>query len=329
MKIMIYNERPDETAMFDQEAGLRGWTISRTPGSATAESAALAEGAEAAFITLTTRLTAPVIGALRKAGVKYILTRSTGVDHIDQAGLAKYGMKAANVPVYSEHAVPEFSILLMLALIRKFPVAESRIRCRDFSMDEGIQGRELSSMTVGVIGTGLLGGQTIRLLHGFGCRILAASPHPKKDLMPFATFVDEATLFRESDIIDLHCALTKDTEGMINKETLALMKNGVYIVNTARGGLLSLPDVLAALKSGKIAGLAADVTATESTYLRRNWKGAPVPDPDVEALLAMGNVIYTPHMAYFTDTSIRNIIAHSFENLDAFLAEDSTRMMNG
>lgn len=328
MKITIYNERRDETPIFDAEIMRRGWTAVRVPGSASVDTAALAKGSTAVCITPTTALTAPVIEALHAEGVRYILTRSTGIDHIDTDALVRCGMKAANVPVYSQHAVPEFSLLLALSLIRQFPESLARVQCRDFTMDSTIRGKELASMTAGVIGTGQIGGEVIRLLHGFGCSVLASSPHPKKELLPYAAFTSREDLFRRSDILFLQCSLTKETAGMISKDTIAQMKDGVYIVNTARGGLLTLPDVIAALLSGKIAGLATDVTATESSYLRRSWKGAPIPDRDVETLLSMDHVIYTPHMAYFTDTSIRNIIIHCFENLDAFLAQENRIQMH-
>lgn len=322
MQITIYNERPDETILFDKEITRRGWTTVRTAQSAVKETLTLARGSCAIFITPTTRLTAPVIAALHEEGIRYILTRSTGVDHIDIAALTRYGMKMANVPVYSQHAVPEFSLLLALSLIRRFPQAEKRVRCLDFTMDAGIQGKELASMTAGVIGTGQIGGEVIRLLHGFGSKILAYSPHPKKALLPYASFTDIDTLFRQSDILFLQCALNESTMGMINSASISHMKDGVYIVNTARGELLTLTDVLSALRSGKIAGLAADVVPGESLYLRRQWKGQAFPLQEAETLLSMDNVIYTPHMAYFTNVSVQNIIAHSFEHLDAFLAEE-------
>lgn len=322
MQITIYNERPDETILFDKALARRGWHAMRTAQSASEETLSLACGSSAIFITPTTRLTAPIIAALHEEGVQYVLTRSTGVDHIDRTALSRYGMKMANVPVYSEHAVPEFSLLLALSLIRKFPQAEKRVRCLDFTMDAGIQGKELASMTAGVIGTGQIGGEVIRLLHGFGADVLAYSPHPKKELLPYASFTDIDTLFRRSDILFLQCALNETTRGLINSASISHMKDGVYIVNTARGELLHLPDVLSALRNRKIAGLASDVAPGESAYLRRRWTGRPFPAPETETLLSMDNVIYTPHMAYFTDVSVQHIIAHAFDHLDAFLAEE-------
>ena len=322
MRAYVYGLRPDEDDLLRQEVEeLRSagndLEIGSTREYLTEETAAQASGCDAVIIVAACRITDAVGAILQKDGVRYVLTRSTGYDQIDPEVIHRYGLRAANVPVYSTNAVPEYTILLMLALVRRWKPMEKKLEQQDFTL-AGIQGRELGSMTLGLFGTGKLGMQSVRMLHAMGCRILACDPYPKEAAKEYVTYTTKEEIFRQSDLIFFHCVLTPENTKMINEEAIAQMKDGVYIVNTARGGLLDFPAVLEGLKSGKIAGLATDVYDKEAPFVRKDLSGKEIEDPVLKELLQRDDVILTPHVAFFTETSVRNLIRISLENFMEF-----------
>ena len=318
MKATVYGLREDERPLFAKEAEqFPEIELVLTKEYVTEDSAALAEGADAIMITAPCTITPALARRLHGAGVRYILTRSTGFGHIDRQAIQNYGIRAANVPAYSLNAVPEFCLLLTLNLLRNFKRESKMLEKKDFSLS-GIQGKELGAMTVGLFGTGRLGTREAQLFKAMGCRVLAYNPHPREAAKPYVEYVTKETVLREAELIVLQCALNEENRHMINTETIAQMRDGVYLVNTARGGLMNFADVLDGLKSGKIAGLATDVYDHEETFVRKNCAGMDLGDPVMEELMGMENVILTPHIAFFTETAIRDIIHTSLENLREF-----------
>lgn len=322
MVVYFYGVRPDEEELIVEEAALvreKGYDleVKKTPEYLTRETAPWAAGADAVVIVAACKITEEVAEELHKAGVRYVLTRSTGYDQIGKDAVQKYGIRAANVPVYSKNAVPEFTVLLMLSLVRHVNEMTSKFKSQDFTL-KNIRGREIGSMTLGLFGTGKIGMTTATMLHAMGCKILACDPYPKEEAKEIVTYVDRDTIFKEADLIFFHCVLTDDNRKMINKDTIASMKDGVYIVNTARGGLVDFEDVLDGLKSGKIAGFASDVYDKEASFIRKDLTGQEIEDKVLKELLDRDDVILTPHVAFFTKTSVQNLIRSSYENLISF-----------
>lgn len=321
-KAVVYGLRPDEVPLLQKELEkLReqghDLDIVTTPEYLTRDNTSLADGADAVLIVAACKITGEVAEGLHRAGVKYILTRSTGYDQISREAIQKYGIRAANVPVYSTNAVPEFTVLLMLALVRKWKPMEKKLAHQDFTL-HGVQGKELGSMTLGLFGTGKLGIKTAEILHAMGCTILASSPHEKEEAKPYVTYTTQDEVFRKSDLLFFHCVLNDATRQMVNRETIAKMKDGVYLVNTARGGLVDFEAVLDGLKSGKIAGFASDVYDKEAQFIRMDLTGKEIEDPVLRELLSRDDVILTPHVAFFTETSVSNLIRLSLESLIEF-----------
>lgn len=322
MKAFVYGLRPDEVPLLKLETDrLRAegndLEIGTSEDYLTVETAPLAKGYDAVLIVAACRITEPVAAILHEDGVRYVLTRSTGYDQIGKDAIRKYSIRAANVPVYSTNAVPEYTILLMLALVRKWKPMTKKLEHQDFTLAD-IQGRELGSMTLGLFGTGKLGMQSIRMLHAMGCHILANDPYPKEAAKEFVTYTTREEIFSKADLIFFHCVLTSDNTKMVNRETIAQMKDGVYIVDTARGGLIDFPAVLEGLKSGKIAGFATDVYDREAQFIRKDLSGKTLEDPVLAELLSRDDVILTPHVAFFTETAVRNLIRISLENFLEF-----------
>lgn len=321
-KAVMYGLRPDEVPLLQKELEeLRGrgqeLEIITTPEYLTKDNTSLAEGADAVLIVAACKITEEVAEGLHRAGVRYILTRSTGFDQISREAIQKYGIRAANVPVYSTNAVPEFTVLLMLSLVRKWKPMEKKFSHQDFTL-QGVQGKELGSMTLGLFGTGKLGIKTAEILHAMGCTILACSPHEKEEAKPYVTYTTQDEVFRKADLLFFHCVLNDATRQMVNRESIAKMKDGVYLVNTARGGLVDFEAVLDGLKSGKIAGFASDVYDKEAPFIRKDLTGEKLEDPVLAELLSREDVILTPHVAFFTETSVSNLIRLSLESLIEF-----------
>ncbi|MGO5208438.1 NAD(P)-dependent oxidoreductase [Bacillota bacterium LCP21S3_A4] len=321
-KAVMYGLRPDEVPLLQkelEELRRRGQELEiiTTPEYLTKDNTSLAEGADAVLIVAACKITEEVAEGLHRAGVRYILTRSTGFDQISKEAIRKFGIRAANVPVYSINAVPEFTVLLMLSLVRKWKTMEKKLSHQDFTL-QGVQGKELGSMTLGLFGTGKLGIKTAEILHAMGCTILASSPHEKEEAKPYVTYTTQEEVFRKADLLFFHCVLNDATRQMVNRESIAKMKDGVYLVNTARGGLVDFEAVLDGLKSGKIAGFASDVYDKEAPFIRKDLTGEKLEDPVLAELLSREDVILTPHVAFFTETSVSNLIRLSLESLIEF-----------
>lgn len=321
-KAVMYGLRPDEVPLLQkelEELRRRGQELEiiTTPEYLTKDNTSLAEGADAVLIVAACKITEEVAEGLHRAGVRYILTRSTGFDQISKEAIRKFGIRAANVPVYSTNAVPEFTVLLMLSLVRKWKLMEKKLSHQDFTL-QGVQGKELGSMTLGLFGTGKLGIKTAEILHAMGCTILASSPHEKEEAKPYVTYTTQDEVFRKADLLFFHCVLNDATRQMVNRESIAKMKDGVYLVNTARGGLVDFEAVLDGLKSGKIAGFASDVYDKEAPFIRKDLTGEKLEDPVLAELLSREDVILTPHVAFFTETSVSNLIRLSLESLIEF-----------
>ena len=316
MKPTVYCIRDDEAGLFRTKAEELGVELELTPRRLTEETAQAARGSDAVAIVTSCRVDGPTAAALQDAGVKYVLTRGTGFDHIDLAAAAMHGLRCANVPVYSRSAVSEYAVMAVLALLRRIKGELRKVDGYDFELPLA-PARELGSLPVGVFGTGRIGSRTARLLHAFGCRVLAYTPHPRAGLAGIVEYVSAEDLFRSADVIVFHCALTDATRGIVSRSTLAQMKDGVYLVNAARGELMDFAAVLDALKSDKVAGLATDVYPNDASFVRRNMAGSEL-DRLLTELVSMDNVIVTPHIAFYTDTAVEGIVTQTLANLMSF-----------
>ena len=258
---------------------------------------------------------------LKENGVKYVLTRSAGYDHIDIQALERNGIKASNVPLYSPNAIAEYVCMTVLMILRKMKRQLRMIERNDYRLT-GIRGRELRNMTIGIVGTGRIGCETVKIMSGFSGRILAYDMYPKDDMRLLASYVSLEELYKNSDIIIYHCPLTEENYHMVNENAISKMKQGVILVNPARGGLWDYRAVADAVESGKIAGVVTDVYESEKSYLRKKVTGSIIEfsseNSALEELRNRENVIYTAHSAFYTDTAIENMIETTVENLVAF-----------
>ena len=281
--------------------------------------AILAKDAEAVSIFVNDDAGKEVVEQLKQQGVKFLVLRSAGFNNVDLKATQQAGIRVARVPAYSPYAVAEHSVALMLALNRKLIKANDRVHDLNFSLD-GLTGFDMNGKTVGIIGTGQIGSVAIKILHGFGCRILIVDLKENRDLIEKydAEYTDLDRLYKESDIISLHIPLNDETRYFINKDAVSKMKRGVMLINTSRGGLLDTRAVIEGLKTGQIGYLGLDVYEEESGLFFLDHSEDILQDDLISRLLSFKNVLITSHQGFLTDTALGNIASATIANLDCF-----------
>ncbi len=315
MKLLVYSFRDfDEKDAFDALCAEAGFAYATCPDYPSVENAVLARGCDAVSI-IVCDMNAALLEALAAQGVRYICTRSIGTEHIDMAAARRLGLRVAGA-VYSPDSVANYAIMLMLMACRRFPYVLERARLQDFSL-RGKRGRELSEMSVGVIGLGRIGRTVLAHLSGFGCRLLGYDP--RENAAPgLCEQVPLETIWRECDVISLHCPATAENRYMIDAAALAAMKPGVILVNTARGTLIDTMALIDALESGKVGAAALDVIENEYGLYYINHTGEAMANRELALLSAFPNVIVAPHTAFYTDASIRDMARCTVEACRAF-----------
>lgn len=274
----------------------------------TRHTAAMADGFPAVCSFVNDRLDRPAIQELARRGVKLILLRSAGYNHVDLEAAREAGLKVSRVPEYSPHAVAEHAFALLLCLDRKIHRAYLRVRDANFTLD-GLVGFDLHGKTFGVMGTGKIGAEVARIAHGFGCRVLAfdlrADPALVRDAA--VTYVDPDRLFAESDVLSLHVPLTPKTWHLVDARALSLMKPTAILVNTGRGALLDSRALVEALKDRRIGGACLDVYEEEEGLFFRDLSGQVLQDDVLARLLGFPNVLVTSHQAFLTAEALAAI----------------------
>lgn len=328
MKLFAYTLRPfDELAFLEEVCSELGIEFGWTSDAPTLGNAYLAEGADALSI-ITNPMTPELLDRYHEMGIKAIGTRSIGYDHIDLAHAKKVGIRIANA-AYPPEGVANYTIMLMLMALRQVKLILSHNEVQDFSL-VGKLGRDISSCTVGVVGTGAIGSCVIRHLAGFGCRILAYDPYEKDEIAQLATYVDLDTLLAESDVVTLHAPARPENHHMIGAAQLARMKRGAILVNAARGSLVDTEALLDALESGHLGGAALDTIEHENGLYYLDKSHEILPNRDRAALMALPNVIVSPHMAFYTNEDVRDMVFSTTKALWAFFSgEDSSREVVG
>lgn len=289
------------------------------PEALSASNAHKARGCEAISIFVTDDASAPVLKKLASFGVKYIALRSAGFNNIDLDAAGQLHLKVARVADYSPYAVAEHAVAMMLALNRHLIEAHQRVQRHDFSL-EGLMGFDMHEKTVGIVGTGKIGAQVARILHGFGCHLLAADPVENSCLQANFNleYVDLDTLYHRSDIITLHAPLNAQTRHLIDAAAIQKMKRNVMLINTGRGGLVDTAAVLDGLVSAKIGYVGLDVYERENGLFFEDHSSALLKDEVFLRLLASKNVLVTSHQGFLTDTALRNIAEDTVQNLECF-----------
>ncbi|RYF87536.1 MAG: 2-hydroxyacid dehydrogenase [Chitinophagaceae bacterium] len=318
MKILLYSSK-----LFEKEylvrAARNNQEIVLITEPLSLQTVSKARGFEIISIFTTDDASAPVIKALAEVGVKLIAVRAAGYDHVDLDIANECGITVSNVPEYSPYAVAELTVALLLALNRKLVLARQQVQAQNFSL-ENLIGFDLKDKTVGIVGTGRIGAAFARIMHGFGCYLLAHDVTESKALQykfdVHYTSLEE--LCQKSDVISLHTPLTLQTKHLINAKLLHQMKPGIVLLNTARGAIVKTEDIIKYLENGHIGAYGMDVYEGEKGIFFYNHIGEALNDKQLEKLMQLPNVLITPHQGFATKEALANIAETTFANIDAW-----------
>lgn len=326
MKIAFYDTKPYDKIWFEPVAKEKGFEINFFEEKLNEKTASWAKECDAVCIFVNDNANSQTINVLKQNGVRAILLRCAGFNNVDIKSAKENDIVVLRVPSYSPRAVAEYALGLLLAVNRK--IHRAYVRTRDFNYSiNGLMGVDLCNRTIGIIGTGKIGQAMLSVIRGLDMRVLLYDPYPVKEIVdktPEAmekwgrdvTYVDLDTLFRESDVISLHCPLTKDTHYIINRENINKMKDGVLLVNTSRGGLVDTQALLEGLANNKFAGVGLDVYEEEDAYFFEDMSNENISDADLVRLTSYRNVILTSHQAFFTEEAMRSIAEITLYNAE-------------
>lgn len=327
IKVAFYDTKPYDRRSFDAANEKFGFELTYFETRLNPASARMAEGFDVVCAFVNDDIGEKTVEALAEAGVKMIAMRCAGYNNVDLA--AAWGkMAVVRVPGYSPYAVAEYALAMYMTLNRSLHRAYNRVRENNFSIN-GLIGSDLRGKTVGIVGTGRIGLVFAEILQGYGVRILAHDMYPNKEAAEklHIEYVPLDTLYKESDVISLHCPLTRENDHMIDARAIREMKDGVYIVNTSRGKLIDTAALIEGLKSGKVGGACLDVYEEEGDYFFEDRSNGPIIDDVLARLLTFPNVLVTSHQAFFTREAVRNIANVTLENIRAYF--ESGELPNG
>lgn len=318
-KIAVFDAKPYDETVLNKANKNFGFELIFHKEHLDKNNVILASECDAVCIFVNAVADAEAIKKLKQLGVKLIALRCAGFNNVDLKAAAEEGITVVRVPEYSPHAIAEHTLALMLSLNRKTHRAFLRTRDGNFSL-HGFMGFDMNEKTVGVIGTGRIGKTVIGVLKGLGMNILAYDVYPdyayaEKENIKYVT-LDE--IYAQSDIITLHCPLTKETEYMIREDSLAKMKNGVMIINTGRGKLINTKHLIDGLVSRKVGYAGLDVYEEEGNYFYEDRSDSVMTDDVLARLLSFNNVIVTSHQAFFTEEAMTNIANTTLNNITDF-----------
>lgn len=315
MKLAVYSTKQYDKKYLQHVNEEYGYELEFFDFLLTERTAKTATGCDGVCIFVNDDGSRPVLEELKKHGVKFIALRCAGFNNVDLEAAKELGLKVVRVPAYSPEAVAEHAVGMMMALNRRIHRAYQRTRDANFSL-EGLTGFTMYGKTAGVIGTGKIGVAALRILKGFGMRLLAFDPYPSAAALDLgAEYVDLATLFAQSDVISLHCPLTEDNYHLLNRTAFEQMKDGVMIINTSRGGLVDSQAAIEALKTQKIGALGMDVYENERDLFFEDKSNDVIQDDIFRRLSACHNVLFTGHQAFLTAEALISISETTLENL--------------
>jgi D-lactate dehydrogenase len=318
MKIAFFSTKAYDKSYFNQYSSVHQFDYFEAP--LNAQTASLANGCEAVCTFVNDVLDATVLTLLHQQGIELIVLRCAGFNNVDLETARQLNMAVARVPAYSPHAVAEHALALIITLNRKTHKAYNRVREGNFTLDKLI-GFDLHQKTVGVIGTGKIGQVFCDIMLGLGCRVLAfdlVAHQPTAD--KGVTYLPLTDVLQHADIVSLHCPLNEQTRHIISRETIPMMKDGVMLINTSRGGLIHTKDMIAALKAGKIAYVGLDVYEQEDKLFFNDHSDNIIQDDVILRLLSFPNVLVTAHQGFLTEEALVQIANTTMGNVDDFIA---------
>ncbi|NLA77242.1 MAG: 2-hydroxyacid dehydrogenase [Clostridiales bacterium] len=320
IKAAMFDAKPYDRDGFEKYAAQNDITVKYFDTKLSTDTVGLAEGSDAVIVFVNDDVCTPVIKRLDELGVKLIALRCAGFNNVEfKEAFGK--IHVVRVPAYSPYAVAEHAMAMLLTSVRRIHKAYNRTKDFNFSLG-GLTGFDLHGKTVGVIGTGRIGRVFIDICRGFGMNVIAYDVFPAEGSNICYVTLDE--LFERSDIISLHCPLTRETEHIINADAIAKMKKGVAVINTSRGALIDAEALLAGIKERRVGTACLDVYEEESDIFFEDNSGHIMEDETLARLLSMPNVLVTSHQAFLTTEALNNIAEITLKNISDFFVKGET-----
>lgn len=313
MKITAYEVRPDEKDYLLAAAQQEQIEITLVQGPMTQDNIDRAEGADGITILGDTKMDAALIEETAKRRIRVVATRTIGYDHIDLNAAKSNGVHVCN-GYYDPDGVAEYTVMLILMSLRNYKQALFRGNANDYSLG-GLIGRELRNLTVGIIGTGKIGQKVAQNLQGFGCRILAYSRRQNADPALGIEYCSLEELYAKSDIISLHTPLSNQTRYMIDKKAIDQMKDGVILINCARGELMRVDDIIEGIETRKIGALGLDVIEYEEGIYHMDRRSDILANRNMAYLRQFPNVTMTQHIAFYTEEAVKSMAESGIVNV--------------
>lgn len=313
MKITVYEVRPDEKGYLCQAAEQYGVELKLVCGAMTQENIGEAEGADGIAILGDTKLGANLVEEVARRGIRVVATRTIGYDHIDLNAAKSNGVHICN-GYYDPDGVAEYTVMLMLMALRNYKQALFRANANDYSLG-GLMGKELRNLTVGIVGTGKIGQKVAQKLSGFGCEVLAYSRHQNAEPSLGIRYCTLEELYAKSDIISLHVPLSNQTRYMIDRAAIGQMKDGVILINCARGELMCVEDIIWGIETMKIGALGLDVIEDEEGIYHRDRRSDIIKNRNMAYIRQFPNVTMTQHMAFYTKEAVKSMAESGIVNI--------------
>ena len=324
MKILFFDTKSYDKESFDKQVvNYPDIEIEYLKTDLTPKTAPLAKGYDAVCAFVSSDVGTKTVEALHEAGVKLILMRCAGFNNVDLDKAKEYDIKVMRVPGYSPEAVAEHAMTLALAVNRRIHKAYVKVRENDFSLT-GLMGINFYQKTAGIVGTGKIGAAMARICRGFGMKVIAYDVYENPSLKDFVTYVTLDELLAQSDLISLHCPLMDSTYHLINKDTIAKMKDGVILVNTSRGGLVKTNDLIDGIRARKFFGVGLDVYEEETKNVFEDRSDEILEHSTTARLLSFPNVMITSHQGFFTQEALEAISKTTLDNAVAFEKDETT-----
>ena len=317
MKITFFSSKPYDIKSFREANTSQDFELEFFETHLGPHSVEMISNSEAVCVFVNDKLSRDVLKSLAAKNVKIVALRCAGFNNLDVEAAKEYGIAVCRVPAYSPEAVAEHALAMIMTLNRKTHKAYNRVREQNFSL-QGLLGFNLHGKTVGVIGTGNIGKAFCNIMMGLGCKVVAFDLLADKKLEAAGVvFLPLIDLLQQSDIISLHCPLNEQTTHIISRQTIALMKPGVMIINTGRGKLIHTKDAIEALKTGHIGYLGIDVYEQEEKLFFKDLSGDIIQDDIIQRLMSFPNVLVTAHQAFFTEEALEQIAVITLESIIA------------
>lgn len=319
-KILMTSVRDDEQAAIQEFAKEHDVEIITSPKKID-DALELTADVDGLVIQQRSKVDPAVYPQLKANGIKQIATRTAGFDMIDLAAAKANGLTVTNVPAYSPRSVAEHALMQIFRLLRKSYRFDHQVAVNDYRWFSDEQALEIHTATIGIIGVGRIGGTLAKLLNALGATVLGFDTHPRDEMKEIVKYISKEELLKHADVVSLHVDLNPTSEGLLTAKDFALMKPTAGLVNASRGPVVNTADLIQALKKGTIAAAALDTVEGEGPVFQTDRRERGLADePQIQELHDLDNVILTPHIAFFTNLAVKNMVDFALEDVLTILS---------